>query len=122
MGAGGTVGHGDENPGGAPISGATVQLGARTTTTNGSGVYSFTSIPAGTYPNITASDPGYNSASAGPITVADGATTTQNFSLSAAAASGCITDTTQADFQTGVATNCDLTSSPGTSTAERPAA
>jgi hypothetical protein len=27
--------------------------------------------------------------------------------------SGCLTDTTQADFQAGVATNCDLTSSPG---------
>ena len=45
--------------------------------------------------------------------VTDGGTTTQNFALSAAAQSGCLTDTTQADFQPGVPTNCDLTSSPG---------
>src|SRR5262249_17983886 len=38
---------------------------------------------------------------------------TVNFSLAAAATSGCLTDTTQADFQAGVPTNCDLTSSPG---------
>ena len=114
VGAGGTVtGTVTATVGGAPISGATIQLGARTTSTNGSGVYSFLNIPAGTYPSITASKPGFNSASASNIVVTDGGTTTQDFSLAAALASGCLTDTTQADFLTGIPTNVDLTTSPG---------
>jgi len=115
VGAGGTVsGTVTVNPGGAPISGVTVQLGAgRSTTTDGSGNYSFTGIPAGTYPTMTASKPGFGTGSASSIVVTDGGTTTQNFSLTAAPPSACLTDTTQADFQTGVATNLDLTTSPG---------
>jgi len=115
VGAGGTVsGTVTVNPGGAPISGATVLLGAgRSTTTDGSGNYSFTGIPAGTYPSMTASKPGFGTASASSIVVTDGGTTTQNFSLTAAPASACLTDTTQADFQAGVATNLDLTTTPG---------
>ncbi len=114
LGAGGTIsGTVTTNPGGAPISGATVQLGARTTTTNGSGNYSFTSIPAGTYPSIAASFPGFVSASASSIVVTDGGTTTQDFSLASAAASACLTDTTLSDFLTGVFTNVDLDTSPG---------
>jgi hypothetical protein len=115
VGAGGTVsGTVTVNPGGAPISGATVNLGARSTTTDGSGNYSFTSIPAGTYPTLTASKPGFVSGSASSIVVTDGGTTTQNFSLTAAPASACLTDTTQADFQTGVASaTVDLNTSPG---------
>jgi hypothetical protein len=114
VGAGGTVsGAVTVNPGGAPIFGATVELGARSTTTDGSGNYSFTSIPAGTYPLITASFPGAVSASASSIVVTDGGTTTQDFSLAAAPTSACLTDTTQSDFLTGVSTNLDLNTSPG---------
>src|SRR4029079_12051649 len=40
-------------------------------------------------------------------------TTTQNFALTAAAASGCLTDTTQVDFQGGVPSSVDLATSPG---------
>ncbi|HEX6862058.1 MAG TPA: carboxypeptidase-like regulatory domain-containing protein, partial [Thermoanaerobaculia bacterium] len=98
--------------GGAPISGATVELGARTTTTNGSGFYSFTNLPAGTYPEVTASAPGYESESFASIVITDGGTTTQDFSLDSAPASACLTDTTQADFQTGVGEDVDLTASP----------
>src|SRR5262249_34932502 len=47
------------------------------------------------------------------IVVTDGGTTIQNFALTAAPASACLTDTTQSDFQTGVLTNVDLNSSPG---------
>src|SRR5205823_3085075 len=98
-GAGGTVtGTVTVNPGGAPIAGATVNLGSRTATTDGSGNYSFTSIPAGTYPSETASKPGFVTGSASSIVVTDGGTTTQNFSLSAATTSACFTDTTQTDF------------------------
>ncbi|MEK6335652.1 MAG: carboxypeptidase-like regulatory domain-containing protein [Acidobacteriota bacterium] len=97
----------------SPISGATVALGVRTTTTNGSGSYSFTGVPAGTYPSITASAAGFNSSTATSIVVIDSVTTTQNFALTAAATSGCFTDTTQADFQMGAGTNVDLTTSPG---------
>src|SRR5260221_9111201 len=61
VGAGGTVsGTVTATVGGAPIPGATVQLGAgRSTTTDGSGNYSFTGIPAGTYPSMTAGKPGF---------------------------------------------------------------
>ena len=96
-----------------PISGATVALGSRTTTTDGSGNYAFTGIPAGTYPSITASYPGYNSSTFTNIVVNDNATTTRNFPLTPAPASACLTDTTQPAFQTGLPTNVDLTTSPG---------
>ena len=114
VGAGGTIsGTVNVNPGGAPIDGATVSLGARSTTTDGSGNYSFTNIPAGTYPLMTASKPSYGNASVANIVVTDGNTTTQNFSLTAAPTSSCLTDTTQADFLTGVPANVDLNTSPG---------
>ena len=99
--------------GGAPLVGATVALGSRTTTTDGSGSYQFTNIPAGTYPSITASFPGYTSSTVTSLVANENATTTQNFSLGTALANGCLTDTTQTDFQTGVGTNVDLTTSPG---------
>jgi hypothetical protein len=99
--------------GGAPISGATVTLGVRSTTTNGSGVYTFLNLPAGTYPTMTAGYPGYNTATASSVVVTDGGTSMQNFSLALAPQSACLTDTTQADFRTGVGTNVDLTTSPG---------
>src|SRR6185437_3374880 len=122
VGAGGTVsGTVTVNPGGAPISGATVNLGARSTTTDGSGNYSFTSIPAGTYPSMEASYPGFASASASSIVVTDGNTTTQNFSLTDAADSACLTDTTQSNFLAGSATSTlDLTTSPGDVTLANP--
>src|SRR5581483_8575663 len=114
VGAGGTLsGTVTATPGGAPIAGATLTLGTRTATTDGSGFYSFTGLPAGTYPTLTASAPGYYSSTVTNVVVTDGNTTTQDFSLSAAPTSACLTDTTQADFQTGVATNVDLTTSPG---------
>jgi len=98
--------------GGAPINGATVTLGSRFTTTNAAGLYSFPSLPAGAYPTLTASAPGYNPSTASNIVVTAGVTT-QNFSLALAPTSACLTDTTQADFQMGVGTNVDLTTSPG---------
>ncbi|HEU4886580.1 MAG TPA: carboxypeptidase regulatory-like domain-containing protein, partial [Thermoanaerobaculia bacterium] len=114
VGAGGTIsGTVTATVGGAPISGATIQLGARAATTNGSGVYSFTSIPAGTYQTIVASAAGYTSASSTNVVVTDGGTTTRNFSLALAPTSACPVDTTQANFQTGVGTNVDLTTTPG---------
>ncbi|HET9419461.1 MAG TPA: carboxypeptidase-like regulatory domain-containing protein, partial [Chthoniobacterales bacterium] len=114
VGSGGTVsGQVTIFGSGTPISGATVALGSRTTTTNGSGNYSFSNIPAGTYPSITASAPGYNSATQSPVVVADNATATKNFALATAPVSACLTDTTQSDFQSGVPTNTDLNSSPG---------
>jgi len=114
VGAGGSVqGTVTAAVGGAPISGATVNLGARTTTTNASGGYTFSGIPAGTYPTITASYVGYNPSTANSIVVTDGGTTTQDFSLTSASNGSCLVDTTQADFQGGVATNVEVTSSPG---------
>jgi len=114
VGAGGTVsGVVTINPGGAPITGATVMLGARSTTTDGSGGYSFTNIPAGTYPGMSATFPGYLGASATTIVVTDGGTTLQDFSLATAPAAGCLTDTTQSDFLAGVSTNVDPNASPG---------
>ncbi|HEY0321747.1 MAG TPA: carboxypeptidase regulatory-like domain-containing protein [Pyrinomonadaceae bacterium] len=114
VGNGGTVsGTVTATPGGAPLQGATVMLGSRSTTTDASGNYSFTNIPAGTYPGMTASYPGRTTASASSIVVTDSNTTTQNFSLSVAATSGCFVDTSQADFQAGIPTNTDVASSAG---------
>jgi IPT/TIG domain-containing protein/carboxypeptidase family protein/PKD domain-containing protein len=98
--------------GGAPIGGAAVSFGSRTTATDGNGMYSFLLVSSGMYPGIAVTAPGYNSGTATTIAVADGSTTTQNFSLSAAPTSGCLADTNQADFQTGVPTNTDLASTP----------
>src|ERR1051326_1797626 len=115
VGAGGT-GSGTVTAavGGAVIGGATVSLGARTTTTNSSGVYSFTGIPAGTYPTLSAAYVGYTTSTTTSIPVTDGGTTTRNFSLSAASSGSCLVDTSQADFNAASQqTNVDVTSSPG---------
>lgn len=117
LGAGGTLsGTVTTQAGGAPLGGAVVSLGSRTTTTDAAGHYAFAAIPAGTYPSLTASYPGCNSGAASNLAVVDNATTTQDFALAAAPSSACLADTTQADFQTGVATNLDLATSPGDAT------
>jgi hypothetical protein len=114
-----TIGNGQiqgqvtASPGGAPINGATVALGSRTTTTDVNGNYSFTNIPAGTYPGMTASFPGRTTASVSTVVVSEGAITTRNFTLTAAQTSACLVDTAQADFQNGIPTNTDLTTSAG---------
>ena len=114
VGNGGTVsGTVTATVGGAPITGATVALGARTVTTDVNGSYSFANIPAGVYPVISASNPGFTSSSVNSIVVSDSTTTTQNFSLANAASSACLTDTTQTDFQAGTPTAVDLVTSPG---------
>src|SRR5258708_33990791 len=69
--------------GGAPITGATVSLGSRTATTNGSGFYQFLSIPSRTYPGITVSAAGFNSGTTPNVVVTDAATTDKDFSLGA---------------------------------------
>jgi len=101
------------SPGGSPISGATVAFGARTTTTNGSGFYSFAAIPAGAYPTETASKPGFGSSTTTNIVVAEGGTTVKDFALPSAPASACLVDTAQPDFQLGVFSNLDVTTTPG---------
>src|SRR5207237_10141053 len=95
-------------------------LGARSTTSDGAGNYCCINIPEGPYRSMTASCPGCVSASAASIVVTDGNTTTQNFSLTDAPDSACLTDTTQADFLTGVATNLNLNTSPGDVTLSSP--
>jgi uncharacterized repeat protein (TIGR01451 family) len=114
FGNGGTVtGTVTAAAGGAPLNGAVVSLGSRTTTTNASGVYSFTSIPAGTYPGISATYPGCTTGTANDIVVNDANTTTRDFVLGAVAQTACLTDTTQSDFQAGLLTNVDAVTSPG---------
>ena len=95
-----------------PMAGATVRLGSRTTTTNGSGQYSF-SVPAGTYPTESAAKAGFVTSTVSTIAVPSGGTTTRDFALTAAAQSGCFTDNTQTAFQRGVPVNCSITASPG---------
>lgn len=99
--------------GGTPISGATVSLGGRNLTTDASGAYSFSNLPAGTYPALRVSAPGYIAASTSNVAVTDNATTSKNFALSFAPTSACLSDTTESDFQTGVSTNVDITTTPG---------
>lgn len=105
---------------GLPISGATIAFGSRTATTNASGFYSFSPLPAGTYISEIASAPGYSSGSAANLVVSDGTTTTQNFALANTSAADCTTDTTQSDFQTGVPNNIDLTTSAGDALLTKP--
>ena len=95
--------------GGGALAGAVVKLGSRTTTTNGAGVYSFSPLPAGTYPVLTVTFPGFVTGSATSIVVSDNTTTTRNFALTPAATSGCPVDTTTADFETGILSNVDVT-------------
>lgn len=114
VGAGGTLsGTVTDSVTTIPINGATVALGSRTTTTDVNGAYNFFDLPAGTYPGVTASFAGYGSSTAASIIVADAMTTTQNFSLTAGPITDCLVDTSQADFQTGLATNVDLNTSSG---------
>ncbi len=94
------------------VAGATVTLGARSATTDASGAYTFASLPAGTYPAVSASKAGFDAPSASPVSIPDGGNATRNFTLSAAATSGCFVDNTQTAFQRGVPSNCDLVSSP----------
>jgi hypothetical protein len=65
----------------APIAGAIVALGSRTTTTDSSGNYSFTDLPAGTYPSAAASAAGYTTSIVTGIIVSSGGTTTRDFVL-----------------------------------------
>jgi MBG domain-containing protein/carboxypeptidase family protein/Big-like domain-containing protein len=98
---------------GNPIAGALVALGSRTTLTDSGGHYTFDGLPAGTYPVLTASAAGFLSSSATSLVIGDAATTTRDLALASAPASACFVDTTLSDFQTGIATNCDLIGSPG---------
>jgi trimeric autotransporter adhesin len=84
--------------GGAPIAGATVRAtqggNIFQATTNGSGAYSFASVPAGSY-SVTASAYGFASTTAGAVVVNAGATTSQSFALTPLAnrtVSGVVTD------------------------------
>ncbi len=113
VGTGSVQGIVTSTSGGGPINGATVALGSRTAITDSSGFYSFSNLPAGTYPSITASFPGYTSSTINSVVVTTGSITPANFTLSPGSNSACFTDTSQADFQTGVPTSVDLTTSPG---------
>jgi len=64
---------------GAPIVGATVSDGTKTTTTDASGIYTVANLPPGGY-EITASKEGYESLTSS-VTVLSGATSVMNFSL-----------------------------------------
>ncbi|MGI8408201.1 MAG: S8 family serine peptidase, partial [Actinomycetota bacterium] len=69
-----------KQPGGAAISGATVNCGTGGTATTGTtGSYTLSSVPPGTY-TCTASATGYRSKSAN-VSVISGGTTTQNYAL-----------------------------------------
>jgi hypothetical protein len=112
VGAGGTIsGTVTAQSGGAPISGATLRLGTRSTTSNGSGVYTFSNVPAGSYTQLTASRSGFATGTISPVVVTDGGTTTDNFSLVGTPQSPCLTDTTRADFQVGTQNNTDVDTS-----------
>jgi hypothetical protein len=65
--------------GGAPIGGATISYGGGSTTTDGSGYYTLSSLTEGSY-TLTASATGYSSQNASD-TVGPGAAVTQNFAL-----------------------------------------
>jgi thermitase len=77
---------------GSPLIGATVTDGTRTTTTDATGKYTITNVPADTY-QVTASNSGYYSSSS-TVTVVSGGNAVANFSLSRIPGSitGSVTD------------------------------
>ena len=76
---------GTVSDGSNPIAGAIVTLGSRTTTTDGSGNYSFT-VPAGTYASLDGEPrPASTRRRRASIAVPDGGSATRNFTLNAAA-------------------------------------
>ena len=79
----------------APLSGAQVTVaGGASTTTDASGHYAFNQVLAGSYA-MTVKKYGFNDGSASGVTVTNGNTTTQNFTLTAksmATVSGAVTD------------------------------
>ncbi|MFF3874247.1 carboxypeptidase regulatory-like domain-containing protein [Streptomyces sp. NPDC001978] len=78
---------------GAPIAGATVSIGDHDVTTDAHGNYAL-NVPIGTY-TVTASAYGYASKSVTGVSVADGATVSENFSLASVPShtvSGTVTD------------------------------
>ena len=102
-----------KTPASVPIAGATVTFRGHTTTTDASGNYSFSNVPAGTYPTANASFAGYASATFTAVVIGSGQTVTRNFVLAQAVLSGCVVDTAQADFQKGAVANCDVITTPG---------
>ncbi len=73
---------------GLPISGATVQVGTRSTTTSGTGAYTLTLVPAGLQ-SVQTSAPGYTSRT-DSVTVVASTTTTFSTALVPASSSGNI--------------------------------
>lgn len=74
---------------GAAIAGASVGYGGGTATTDAAGSYTLTGVPVGTV-QLVASASGFQSVTQG-VTVNGGATTTANFTLTAAPTSGTVT-------------------------------
>jgi Carboxypeptidase regulatory-like domain/Bacterial Ig domain len=98
---------------GNPISGATVSIGASSTTTDGSGQYTIGSLAPGTF-NAAASAPGYTTATVS-VTLSAGVTTTQNFALVASAgASTSLAVATASGTYGGTATLSATLTSSGT--------
>jgi hypothetical protein len=105
----------------AAVANAVVTAGSNTATTDENGFYQFPSIPAATY-SMTVSAIGYNNATAPNVAATNGSVTTKDFALTAAPSSACPVDTTQSDFQSGMASNVDVTTSPGNVTLALPGA
>jgi acid phosphatase len=79
----GTItGHVTDSATGAAIAGASVSYSGGSTTTDSTGSYTFTSVPAGTY-SVTASHSGYVNQT-NSVTVSPATTSTLNFQLTAA--------------------------------------
>ena len=64
---------------GAPLAGVRITAGANATTTDAAGRYAM-SLPTGSY-GVTATEFGYGSATASAVVIADGVTTTRDFTL-----------------------------------------
>lgn len=96
---------------GAPVSGATVQVGDKSATTNASGVYSITDLAVGSR-TITATKTGYQNYN-GTVTVTKGTTITQNIQMTLTGAGDStpptVLSTDPADNATGIAINQAIT-------------
>jgi hypothetical protein len=99
---------------GAAISGASVGFGGGTTTTNASGSYTLTGVPAGTV-QLVASASGFQSATQN-VSVSGGTTTTANFTLTAGSANGAVTGKVTSASSGAIIAGATVSWSGGTTT------
>lgn len=110
--------NGSQDTGESGYNGATITLNTgQTATTNSSGNYTLSNLPAGTYTETLTVPSGYSATTANPATVTVSANTTQNFGIYSAPVVSAITaPTSPAQINTLVSTSATFTDGDTTDT------